>query len=128
MDALAAPVGAAEQRHPDPREIGRALPMPGVVERVLLELVVDVQPVLGQLLVGQGYRPRHRLAGVGVLLRPRAEPVLDVDHLVTGPHLLEFAQDAAVVAGVAVAVVLTLPRDDGGQLRRGSPPPPPPRW
>ena len=46
------------------------------------------------------------------------QPVLDVRHLVLRPALLELAQDAAVVAGVAVAVVLPLPGDDGRQVRR----------
>ena len=118
MDALAAPVGARQQGRRHQRQIGRALAVPLVVERMLLELLEDVDAVLGQLLVGEGDRPRHRLARVGVLLRPLPSPVLHVDHLDLRPALLELAQDAAVVAGVAVAVVLPLPRDDRGQVRR----------
>src|SRR5262249_40105403 len=71
-----------------------------------------------ELLGRQRDRARDRLAGVGVFLGAFALAVLDVDHLVLGPQLLEFAQDAAVIAGVAVAVVLPFPRDDGGEMRR----------
>ena len=118
MDALAAPVGAGQERERHLGEIGRARAVPLVVERVLLQVLEDVDAVLGQLLVGERDRPRYRFAGVRVLLGPLPAPVLDVDHLVLGPALLELAQDAAVVAGVAVPVVLPLPRDDGGQMRR----------
>ena len=43
MDALPAPVGAGEQGHRDLGEIGRARAVPGVVERMLLQLVVEVR-------------------------------------------------------------------------------------
>src|SRR6516165_8105481 len=33
------------------------------------------------------------------------------------PQLLKLAEDSAVVAGIAIAVVLALPRDDGGEVR-----------
>ena len=118
VDALAAPVGAGQKRERDLGEVGRARAVPLVVEGMLLELLVDVDAVLGQLLVRERDGSGHRLAGVGVLLGPLPPPVLHVDHLVLGPELLELAQDAAVVAGVAVAVVLALPGDDRGQVRR----------
>src|SRR5262249_61195860 len=85
---------------------------------MLFQVLEDIDPVLGQLLVGERDRPGHRLSRVRILLRARPQAVLDVDHLVLGPELLELAEDAAMVTRVAVAVVLTLPRDDRGQVRR----------
>src|ERR1051325_5281634 len=93
--------------------------MPGIVERMLLGRLEHVDAVAGELLGRERDRARHRLAGVGILLGALALAVLDVDDLVLRPQLLELAQDAAVVAGIAVAVVLSLPRDDGGEMRRG---------
>ena len=100
------------------REIGRARTVPLVAERVLLQRFVRVHPVLRQLLVGERDRSGDGFAGVGVLLCLVAAAVLDVRHLVLGPALLELAQDAAVIAGVAVAIVLAFPRDDGREVRR----------
>src|ERR1051326_72503 len=92
--------------------------MPGIVERMLLGRLERIDAVAGELLGRERDRAGHRLAGVGILLGAVALAVLDVDDLVLGPELLELAQDAAVVAGIAVAVVLSLPRDDGGEMRR----------
>ncbi len=44
--------------------------------------------------------------------------VLDIDHLVLCPKLLKLTENAAVVAGVAVALVLPFPRNDSRQVRR----------
>src|ERR1041385_896548 len=85
--------------------------LPGRLERI--------DAVARELLGRERDRTGHRLAGDGVALGVLATPVLDVDDLMLGPQLLEFAQDAAMVAGIAVAVVLSLPRDDGGEMRRG---------
>src|SRR5437016_14338095 len=49
VDALAAPVGAREQRQRDPGEIGGPGPVPLVIERMPLEILEDVDPVLGQV-------------------------------------------------------------------------------
>jgi hypothetical protein len=92
---------------------------------MLLELLVDVDAVPGELRVRERDGPGHRLARERALLRTGAHAVLDVRHLVLRPALLELAEDAAVVAGVAVVVVLALPRDDGGQVRRVQPRDPP---
>src|SRR6185295_1605906 len=47
----------------------------------------------------------------------RAQAVLDVGDLVLGPELLELAEDAAVIARVAIAIVLAFPRNDRRQMR-----------
>jgi hypothetical protein len=113
MDAMAAPVGAGEKRRPPEREIGRARAVPGVIQWMLLELLEGIHAIPGELPLGQRDGPSHRLTGVRVLLGVGAAAVLDVDDLVLGPPLLELAQDAAVVARVAVAIVL---RDPGTSL------------
>src|SRR5262249_49526778 len=68
--------------------------------------------------VRQSERAGDRLAGDAAFARAVAEPVLDVGDLMLPPQLLELAQDAAVVAGIAVAVVLPFPWDDRREMRR----------
>ena len=63
-------------------------------------------------------RAGHRFTGVGIFLRLVATPVLHVHDLVLGPAFLKLAEDAAVVAGVAIAVVLAFPRNDRDEVRR----------
>ena len=85
---------------------------------MLLEGLEGIDPIAGELLVGERDRTSHGLAGVGILLGVLALAVLDVDDLVLCPGLLELTENTAVVAGIAVAIVLALPRDDGRQVRR----------
>src|SRR5688572_4737974 len=72
MDALAAPVGAREQRRLDEREIRRARFVPLVVERMLLEVLERINAVLRHLFLGERHRTRDGFAGVRVLARVRA--------------------------------------------------------
>src|SRR5258708_33827215 len=91
--------------------------MPLVVERVLLQFFERVHAVFRQLLVGERDRTRDGFAGIGILFCLVAAAVLDVYHLVPRPTFLKLAQNAAVVAGVAIAVVLPFPRDDRREMR-----------
>src|SRR5262249_61981826 len=91
VDALAAPVGAREERHLDPGKIGGTLAMPGVVERMKLRRVERVDAVLRQFLVRERDRAGDQLAGDAAFARPLAQPVLDVGDLVLPPQLLKLA-------------------------------------
>ena len=118
MNTLPAPVGAGQQRHRYLREIGRARTVPLVAQRMFLDLLVDVDAVLSQFLVGERDRAGNRFAGVGVLLRPFAAAVLHMCHLRLRPALLELRQNAAVVKRVAIVVVAPFPGNNRGQMRR----------
>src|SRR5262249_45347606 len=102
-------------------ESGRARPVPFAADGLFLQPLERVHSVLGQLLVGQRQRSRHRFIRVGILLRACSPTVLDIRDLVPGPALLELAQNPAVVAGIPVAVVLSFPRNDGGEMWRIEP-------
>ena len=118
MYALPAPVGTGEQRCAHLRQLGSARAMPRVVERMFFQLFKRINAVRGQFRIGLRHRTRHRFAGVGVFRCAVAPTVLDVHHLMLGPALLKLAQDAAMVARVTIAVVLTFPRNNGRKMRR----------
>src|SRR5665213_1156806 len=92
--------------------------MPFIVERMLLESVVRIDAIAGEFVLGQRDRTRYGFACVGVLLGVFAFAVLDIDHLVLCPEFLKLTENATVVARIAVAIILPLPRDDSRQVRR----------
>ena len=118
MDALAAPISAGQERHLDLGEVRGLRAMPFVVKRVLFEGLEGIDAIAGELLFRECHRTGDGLAGVGVFLGALALAILNVDYLVLCPSFLELTENAAVVAGIAVAVVLALPRNDGRQVRR----------
>jgi hypothetical protein len=85
---------------------------------VLLERLEGVDAITGEFLLRKRNRPGDRLAGNGAFLRVIAFAVLYVDDLMLRPDLLELAQDAAVITGITVSVVLPLPRDNRGEVGR----------
>jgi hypothetical protein len=117
MNALAAPVGAREERHADLGDIRRPGAIPVVIERPAHHVVPDVDAVGVELLLRQR-RPGDGHAGDRVAAAAFADAVLNGAGLDLRPALGEFRQDAALPHHVAVVVVVPLPRDDRRQVLR----------
>src|SRR4029434_9891283 len=81
-------------------------------------VLIKVAPVGAELLLGQGRRSGHALAVQAASEAASAAPVLYPDDLGRKPRPSERAEDAAVMAEVAVVVGRALPDADGGQMRR----------
>ena len=119
MQPLTAPVRRREERHRDPGPVGQArAPVLVRGQRVLEARLVEVAAAGAQLLLGQGGRPGDPVAGHPAPVAARAAAVLHPHDLRGEPGPAEGAEDAAVVAEVAVEVGRPLPDADGGQMRR----------
>ena len=118
MHARPAPVAGGQQRHLDLVHVRRARLVPLVIELVAQVIAGMILAVAGQHLVAQR-RPGRALAGVRVVVVRLAAAVLVRQHLPRPPGGGErVAENAAVVAGVAVVIPMALPRADRGEVRR----------
>src|SRR5262249_28988928 len=87
-----------------------------VIERVLERERAEVEAVGAQLLRGERRRAGDPLAVHSTAIAARADAVLHGFHLHVVPVLQEGAENAAVVAHVAVAVGPAVPDTDGGKV------------
>ncbi len=97
---------------------GRAVAVVVVDERVGADLGPEVDPVGGELLVGEALVAADQLPGDRVPRSALPQAVLDRLDLLVVPVLPERRQDAAVVRGVAVEVARPLPHADRPQVGR----------
>src|SRR5215831_8916565 len=119
MKTLAAPVPGREQRYRHLRPVGQArAPVLVGGERVLPAILVEVAAVRSELLLGQGRRPGHPFAVQTAPIATVSPSVLNAEHLGRKPRPAECAEDAAVMAEVAIVVGRALPDADGTQVRR----------
>src|SRR5256712_5715480 len=87
-------------------------------ERVRPAVLVEVAAVGAELLLAERHGSGHPVAGHPAPVAPRPAAVLHPDDLRGKPRPPEGAEDAAVVAEVAVVVGGALPDADRGEVRR----------
>ncbi len=118
MQALAADIGAGQERHLNIRQMRRAAGEVVLVERVGALLARQVGAVSRQDFVGQSLGAGDELAGVGTDAAARADAVLHIGHLVRIPADPKRAENAAMAHRVAVEIGRTLEGADRGEVRR----------
>src|SRR5262249_13136979 len=117
MEAVPAPVRCREEWHGDFLQIGRALAVIVVIERVHECAGDDVAPIRFQLFWRQRLGPGNRLAGDAAARAARPDAMLHRNNRTRIPVRNEFGIDASMITGFAVMIRRALPSTEGRQVR-----------